>query len=58
MFFVTEDWYFWSHRLALAKTAQQAGFDVAVLTRVDQHGAAIENEGIKLIPLDFIASNS
>lgn len=53
LFFVTEDWYFCSHRLALAKTAQQAGFEVSVLTRVDQHGEVIKNEGIKLIPLDF-----
>lgn len=52
LYFVTEDWYFCSHRLALAKTAQQAGFDVSVLTRVNQHADLILNEGMQLIPLD------
>ncbi|PJF45290.1 MAG: glycosyltransferase family 1 protein, partial [Candidatus Thermofonsia Clade 3 bacterium] len=33
VYLVTEDWYFVSHRLALAKAAQSAGFDVMVVTR-------------------------
>jgi hypothetical protein len=30
LFFVTEDWYFCSHRLPLAIAARDAGFEVAV----------------------------
>lgn len=52
LYFVTEDWYFCSHRLELAKAAQQAGFDVCVMTRVNQHADLILNEGMRLIPLD------
>ena len=44
IFFVTEDWYFCSHRLPLALAAQQTGYDVPVITRVKQHG-------LKLIPI-------
>src|SRR5215213_3266640 len=41
LFVVTEDWYFVSHRLELAVAARQAGYDVAVATRVDRHGERI-----------------
>ena len=51
LFFITEDWYFWSHRLPIARAAKDAGFDVLVATRVDQHKERIENEGFKLIPI-------
>lgn len=51
LFFVTEDWYFCSHRLPLAIAARDAGFEVAVATRVSSHAEAITREGIRLIPL-------
>jgi glycosyltransferase involved in cell wall biosynthesis len=51
IFLVTEDWYFWSHRLPMARAAQQAGFDVAVATRITAHGARIEAAGFRLIPM-------
>lgn len=54
LFLVTEDWYFCSHRLALAKAAQQAGFDVSVLTRVNRHGDIITHAGMNLIPLNVV----
>jgi len=50
---VTEDWYFVSHRLELAIAARAAGYDVAVATRVDQHGERITGAGIKLYPLSL-----
>ncbi|MDD5035157.1 MAG: glycosyltransferase family 4 protein [Methylococcaceae bacterium] len=53
LFFVTEDWYFCSHRLPLALAAQQAGFEVCVLTRVREHGERIRRAGLKLIPLEL-----
>ncbi len=51
LFVVTEDWYFCSHRLPLAVAAREAGYEVAVATRVDRHGGAIEAAGLRLIPL-------
>ena len=51
MFLVTEDWYFCSHRLALARALAADGFDVAVACRVDRHGATITDAGLALYPL-------
>jgi glycosyltransferase involved in cell wall biosynthesis len=51
LFFVTEDWYFCSHRLPLARAARDAGYDVRVATRVAAHGETIRAEGFGLIPL-------
>ena len=51
LFFVTEDWYFCSHRLPLAVAAREAGYEVGVVTRVHQHAHAIRRAGLTLIPL-------
>ncbi|HEX9103328.1 MAG TPA: glycosyltransferase, partial [Polyangia bacterium] len=51
IYLVTEDWYFCSHRLPMARAAQRAGFDVAVATRVAEHGERIRAEGFALHPL-------
>lgn len=53
LFLVTEDWYFWSHRLPPARAAQAAGYDIVVATRVGNRGADISAEGFKLVPLDL-----
>jgi len=53
LYFVTEDWYFCSHRFALAKAAQQQGFNVSVLTSVNQHGDIIRAAGFNLIELNI-----
>ena len=53
MFLVTEDWYFWAHRLPQARAARDAGFQVSVATRVGEHGALIRAEGFALHPLDW-----
>jgi glycosyltransferase involved in cell wall biosynthesis len=50
-YFVTEDWYFCSHRLPLAVAAKEAGYTVYVVTRVSSHGAEIEAAGLNLIPI-------
>lgn len=52
LFLVTEDWYFWSHRLALARAARDAGMDVLVSTRVGDFGPRIEAEGFRLFPVE------
>jgi glycosyltransferase involved in cell wall biosynthesis len=51
VFLVTEDWYFWSHRLPVARAARDAGFAVAVAARVRDHGERIRAEGFALHPL-------
>jgi glycosyltransferase involved in cell wall biosynthesis len=51
VYLVTEDWYFVSHRLPMARAALRAGFEVHVATRVSKHGGAIESEGFILHPL-------
>lgn len=53
LFFVTEDWYFCSHRLALAVAAREAGFGVVVVTRVREHGEVIRRVGLDLIPFEI-----
>jgi glycosyltransferase involved in cell wall biosynthesis len=51
LFLVTEDWYFCSHRLPVARAARDAGFAVVVVTRVRDHGDRISAEGFTLRPL-------
>lgn len=51
LYFVTEDWYFWSHRLPLAQEAKKRGYEVLVATRVNQHGKRILKQGFRIIPL-------
>lgn len=57
LFLITEDWYFWSHRLPIARAARDAGFKVLIATRVHRHGGRIEKEGFKLIPLRLVRRN-
>jgi len=51
LFLVTEDWYFCSHRLPIAREAQKRGFEIVVATRVGCHGDQITSEGFRLVPL-------
>lgn len=53
LYFVTEDWYFCSHRLPLAIAARDAGFDVGIITRVRDYGAIIRDAGLRLIPFSM-----
>ena len=53
LYFITEDWYFCSHRLPLAVAAKDAGYDVTVVTNVNGHGTAIRRAGIRLIPFNL-----
>jgi glycosyltransferase involved in cell wall biosynthesis len=50
LFVVTEDWYFVSHRLGLARAARDAGYDVTVATRPGSDRATIEAAGIRFVP--------
>lgn len=57
LFFVTEDWYFCSHRLPVARAARDAGFQVIVATRVQRHADEILREGFKLVPIHLRRRN-
>ena len=57
LFFVTEDYYFVSHRLPLAQAAQAAGYDVCVVTRVRKDGEVIRRCGFRLIPFENVRSS-
>ncbi|HEV7872732.1 MAG TPA: glycosyltransferase family 4 protein [Enterovirga sp.] len=51
-FIVTEDWFFVSHFLPMARAAVELGFEVAVITRVRDHRTTIESVGARVIPLE------
>jgi glycosyltransferase involved in cell wall biosynthesis len=53
MFVVTEDWYFWSHRLDLARAARDMGYQVLVATRINEYRERLEQEGFVLCPLKW-----
>jgi glycosyltransferase involved in cell wall biosynthesis len=53
LYVVTEDWYFLSHRLPMARAAWAAGYDVHVATRLSNGKAAIESEGFTPHALDW-----
>jgi len=51
LYFISEDWYFWSHRLPLAKAARDSGWNVSITTRVSNFKENICKEHLNLIPL-------
>jgi glycosyltransferase involved in cell wall biosynthesis len=53
LYVVTEDWYFASHRLPMARAARDAGFDVHVATRVGVSEQEIRREGFTLHHVPF-----
>ncbi|MGD0023116.1 MAG: glycosyltransferase family 4 protein [Xanthobacteraceae bacterium] len=53
LYVVSEDWYFLSHRLPMARAARDAGFEVHVATRVSDGAAAIEAEQFLLHAIPF-----
>ena len=53
LYVVTEDWFFLSHRLPMARAAQAAGFEVHVATNVADGADAIAREGFILHPVRF-----
>ena len=49
LYLVTEDWYFVSHRLGLARAVRDAGCDVTVVTETRDHEDVIRREGFRLV---------
>lgn len=52
VFVVTEDWFFVSHFLPMARAAVAMGLAVAVVCRVREHRAAIEATGARVVALE------
>ena len=53
LFLVTEDWYFRSHRLGLARRARDAGYDVCIGTRLNTMRRELEQEGFSVCDIPF-----
>src|SRR5262245_26647551 len=52
VYLVTEDWFFVSHFLPMARTAKAAGFEVVVATRVREQAQRIAAEGCRVVALE------
>jgi len=52
LYLITEDWFFVSHFLPMARTAKAAGFEVVVATRVRDHAERIAAEGCRVVALE------
>jgi glycosyltransferase involved in cell wall biosynthesis len=55
-FIVNVDWFFYSHRLAIAEKATQEGFEVILITKNTGLKELIENKGIKFYDLNITRS--
>jgi len=53
LYLVTEDWFFASHFLPMARAAREAGLEVVVAARVRNHAAELSAEGLRVIPLNI-----
>lgn len=51
LFAVGDDGFFLSHRMAVARAALDAGFDVSVACPVAAHGDAIRARGVRVFPI-------
>jgi glycosyltransferase involved in cell wall biosynthesis len=52
VFVVTEDWFFASHFLPMARAATEVGLETVVVTRVRDHSSDIEQTGSRVIPFE------
>lgn len=53
LFVITEDWALISHRLHLVEAAINAGYEVALATRVNKNRKTIEGIGVKIFEWDL-----
>jgi glycosyltransferase involved in cell wall biosynthesis len=54
LFLVASDWYFYCHRLALARRVAAAGYDVHVATPPGRYCGAIEAAGLRHHPIQMV----
>src|SRR3954464_9080214 len=52
VFVITEDWFFVSHFLPMARAARELGLDVRGVCRVRDHREPIQATGARVIPLE------
>ena len=57
LYLVSEDWYFVSHRIPMARAARRVGYEVHVAARVDKCAAQITQEGFVLHPICWRRGN-
>lgn len=57
LYLVTEDWYFWSHRLNVARAARGAGARVIVATSRGKFAGRIASEGFEFAHVPFDRSS-
>ncbi|MBR2535960.1 MAG: NAD-dependent epimerase/dehydratase family protein [Hyphomicrobium sp.] len=57
-FVVTEDWFMCSHFLPLIREARVLDLDVIVITRVRQHAAVLQAEGVRVIAINARRSSA
>ena len=50
LYLITEDWFFVSHFLPMARAARALGLDVVVATRISRCASRLEAEGIRVVP--------
>lgn len=58
LYFVTEDWYFLSHRLPLALAVKNHGCEVVLVTRTSESSSRIQDSGIRVISLKHLRRSS
>ncbi len=58
LYLITEDWYFASHRLSLAKAAIASGYQVTIACRVRDHGEALRAAGCTVVPFEISRSGT
>lgn len=51
MFLVSEDEFFWNCLRPIARALRDGGWEVILVTRVQQYGDKIQGEGIRVIPI-------
>ncbi|HEX7602532.1 MAG TPA: glycosyltransferase family 4 protein [Polyangiaceae bacterium] len=54
LFLVASDWYFLCHRLSLGLAAQEAGYDVTVVTPDGPYVGAIQKAGLRHVSLQMV----
>lgn len=52
LYIATEDWFFASHFLPMARAARELGLEVVVVAREHRHRAMIQANGARLVALD------
>jgi glycosyltransferase involved in cell wall biosynthesis len=53
LYIATEDWFFRSHFLPMARAAMRAGFEVILAARLSDAARELTDEGIQTIPIDL-----